>query len=38
MILDTNNASELKRYDEFVKRNEYGFLTQDIAWAKIKNN
>lgn len=38
MILDTNNASELKRYDDFVKSNEYSFLTQDRAWAKIKNN
>ena len=38
MILDTNNTSELKRYDDFVKRNEHSFLTQDRAWAKIKNN
>ena len=38
MILDTNNASELKRYDTFVKSNEYSFLTQDRAWAKLKNN
>ena len=38
MILDTNNASELKRYDAFLKSNEHSFLTQDRAWAKIKNN
>lgn len=38
MILDINNAFELKRYDDFVKINEHSFLTQDRAWAKIKNN
>lgn len=38
MILDINNADEVKKYETFIKTNEHRFLTQDMAWAKIKNN
>lgn len=37
-ILNLNDANEIKRYDEFIKNSKYSFLTQDRAWAKIKNN
>lgn len=38
MILDINNTDEVKKYEAFIKTNEHSFLTQDMAWAKIKNN
>lgn len=37
-ILNLNDANEVKRYDDFLRKSQYSFLTQDRAWTKIKNN
>ena len=37
-VLNLNNDEDVKRYEAFVKNSAHSFLTQDMAWAKIKNN
>ena len=37
-ILDKENASKVKEYEEFVKNSPFTHAMQAPAWAKVKNN
>lgn len=38
MILDLNNQEQVAKYEEFVRNNPNGRVTQDVLWGKVKNN
>ena len=38
MILDKSNLEEVKAYEEFINNSPYASFSQDMAWAKVKDN
>ena len=37
-ILDKNDSVMVEKYNNFVRTSPYGHATQDMNWAKVKNN
>ncbi|GEA94381.1 methicillin resistance protein [Weissella viridescens] len=37
-VLNLNDPQAVERYEEFMRQSPYGQVTQDLGWAKVKNN
>ncbi|GAK31404.1 methicillin resistance protein [Weissella oryzae SG25] len=37
-LLDMNDSDALARYNDFVRQSPFAQITQDLAWAEVKNN
>lgn len=37
-ILDLNNTYDVKRYESFIEKSDYGHFMQSINWSKVKSN
>ncbi|MBS0949499.1 peptidoglycan bridge formation glycyltransferase FemA/FemB family protein [Weissella minor] len=37
-VLDLNDQKAVERYNKFMRQSPYGHITQDLNWAKVKNN